>query len=382
MSNVSRFIGVKSVLLLLLLSITFLNWHGYWYVFAVLPIVYALFFKEIYRYIDKVFVLFFLFGVWYSIFATKLSMGEYATLVLVCPMVYLIGKFIGSSENEDSLINVLFVLALSMATIYLLSIIGDTAKNGFYTDSRNIEIEGRGSDEEISATGIYSHLMLLTTFIAVLFARMSLKRKMLFATFAIMAFVASIRIQSRTAVVILILVILLALFVNFSTIIRRNLIMVMISLGALLFAANYAMTNYEEELGILERFHDDDVETGGYRTELAADVINKISEHPWGGLEYMQYAHNMWIDCARVAGIVPLFILLIITVLYIRSLWRIYRQKIDTSCCRDMIVIMGVSMLVYMNVEPILEGCPLLFAFFALFLGVMRGRTNVLLGYR
>ena len=34
MFGVSRFIGIKSVLLLFLLSFVFLNWHGYWYVFA------------------------------------------------------------------------------------------------------------------------------------------------------------------------------------------------------------------------------------------------------------------------------------------------------------------------------------------------------------
>ena len=382
MADISRFIGVKSVLLLLLLSVTFLNWHGYWYVFALLPIVYALFFKEVYRVVDKAFVLFFLFGTFYSVFATELSLNKYFTLMFVCPMIYLVGKYIGLSEKDESLTNVLFIIALSTATIYMLSVVGDIIKNGFYSDSRNIEIEGVGSDEEISATGIYSHLMVLTTFIVSLFTRMPLKKKMLLATFAIMAFVTSIRIQSRTAVVILIMVVVLALFINFRTIVKRNLFMVIISLGSLLFAVNYALTNYEEELGILDRFQDDDVETGGYRTELASNVINKLSENPWGGLEHMQYAHNMWIDCARVAGLVPLFILLIITLLYVRSLWRIYKHKEDNSSGRTMVLIIGVSLFVYMNVEPILEGCPLLFAFFALFLGMMRGRTNALMSYR
>lgn len=198
MADISRFIGVKSVLLLLLLSVTFLNWHGYWYVFALLPIVYALFFKEVYRVVDKAFVLFFLFGTFYSVFATELSLNKYFTLMFVCPMIYLVGKYTGLSEKDESLTNVLFIIALSTATIYMLSVVGDIIKNGFYSDSRNIEIEGVGSDEEISATGIYSHLMVLTTFIASLFTRMPLKKKMLLATFAIMAFVISIRIQSRT----------------------------------------------------------------------------------------------------------------------------------------------------------------------------------------
>ena len=152
--------------------------------------------------------------------------------------------------------------------------------------------------------------------------------------------------------------------------------MVIILLGLLFFAANYALVNYEEELGILERFQDDDVGSGGYRTELSMDVVNKLSESPWGGLEYMPYAHNMWLDCARVAGLVPLLLLLLITVLYIRSMWRVYKLRIDDSGYNEIMVIMGAALFVYMNVEPILEGAPLIFAFFAVFLGILRGHTN------
>ena len=381
MFSLSRFIGVRSIILLLLISIMFINWQGYWYVFAVFPILYALIFHEVYRCCDKVAVLLFLFGVWYSVFATELSNNAYASFMFIYPMLYLVGKHLGTFEDVDSVVKILFVAAISMAVMYLLSISIDIAKNGFYSEIRNIEIEGRGSGEEISATGIYSHLMLLTTFITALFARVPWKSKLVYVIFALLAFIASIRIQSRTSVVILIMVILLSLLVNLRTIVRKHLVMVIISLGALIFAANYALVTYEEELGILERFHDDDVETGGYRTELAMDVVNKLSEKPWGGLEHMPYAHNMWLDCARVSGLAPLLLLLLITVLYIRSLWRMYKfHHIDDSGCNGIIVIMGVALFVYMNVEPILEGAPLLFAFFALFFGVLRGRTNRLMG--
>ena len=340
MVSISRLLGVRSVLLLLLISITFLNWHGYWYVFAVLPIVYALFMNEVYRYFDRVTVLIFLFGVWYSVFATELSFNAYASFMFIYPMLYLVGKYIGISEDSNGLVRMLFVVAISMAAMYLFSISIDIAKYGFYSETRNIEIEGRGSDDEISATGIYSHLMLLTTFIAALFTRIPWRSKLIYMVFAILAFVVSIRIQSRTSVVIMIMVVVLSLFVNFRTMIRRHSIIAIFLLGSLFFAANYALINYEEELGILERFQDDDVNTGGYRTELAMDVVNKLSENPWGGLENMSYAHNMWLDCARVAGIVPLLLLLLITILYIRSLWHMYKLRIDdNSGCNAIMVI-------------------------------------------
>ena len=376
MASISRFIGAKCLMLLLLLSVVFFNWYGYWYVFAVLPIVYALFFNEIYRYCDKVTILLFLFGVWYSVFATKLSFNEYVSFMFIYPMLYLVGKYIGLSEKSDSIVNIIFVVALSMSAMYLLSISADIVKNGFYSDSRDLEIEGRGSNEEISATGIYSHLMLLTTFISALFMRIPWKRRLLYSIFAILAFVASIRIQSRTGVVIMIIVIILSLLVNFRNMARSNIVMVIILLGSLLFAAGYALTTYEEELGILERFQEDDVESGGYRTELAMNVVNKLTESPWGGLEHMRYAHNMWLDCARVSGIVPLAFLLLITVLYIRSLWRMYKLRTDDSSSRYILVILGMVLFIYMNVEPILEGAPVLFAFFVVLFGIMQGANK------
>ena len=382
MASISKLIGVRSVLLLLLISITFLNWHGYWYVFAVLPIMYALLYYEVFRACDKVTVLLFLFGVAYSVFTFELPFNTYASFMFIYPMLYLVGKYIGLSEDGNSLMKILFVVAFSMAAMYLLSISIDIAKYGFYSETRNIEIEGRGSSEEISATGIYSHLMLLTTFIAALFTRIPWRSKLIYVICAILAFVVSIRIQSRTSVVIMMMVVALSLFVNFRTIIKRHSALAIILLGFLFFAANYALINYEEELGILERFQDEDVGTGGYRTELSMAVLNKLSESPWGGLENMPYAHNMWLDCARVAGIVPLFILLLITMFYIRGLWHIYklRLSIDGNGCDEIIVIMGIALLVYMNVEPILEGSPLLFGFFTILLGMIRGRTNMILG--
>lgn len=86
----------------------------------------------------------------------------------------------------------------------------------------------------------------------------------------------------------------------------------------------------------------------------------------------MGYAHNLWLDCARVAGVIPLLFLLIITVYFICALWKELKIS-EHDYYRTIIVVIGVSLLVYMNVEPILEGCPLLFTVFVIILGMLRG---------
>ena len=377
MNKLSKLFGIKNIILTLLLSVMFLNLHGYWYVFAVLPIVYALFFNEVYRLYDKIFTLLLLFGFWYVVFAPPLALSECAILIFLYPMLYLVGKFLGTYENRESLVNILFVLAFSMALFYLISIYTDVAKYGFYTETRNLSVDSLETDEGIAATGIYSNLLLLTSFIVVLFTKLPHRKKILFALFAIAAFVATIRIQSRSSVIITVIELVLFLIMDFKNIVKKRFVTVVVSLGIILFSVGYVLNNYEEELGVLERFQEEDVETGGGRTELAMVVINNLTENPWGQFEHTPYAHNLWLDCARVAGVVPLLFLLIITIYYIRSVWMVYRQNDDNDNYKNILFLIGIVLLIYMNTEPILEGCPLLFAFFSIFLGIQEGCFRV-----
>lgn len=376
MGKISQLLGVKNVIVVFLLSLMFLNFRGYWYVFAMLPIMYTTVSNEIYRAYDKIFILFLLFGVWYSIFAPPLSTNEYVVFVIVYPMLYLVGKLLGATETDNSIINILFVMAMSIALIYIVSIFADVSKYGFYSETRNLEIEGRGSGAEISATGIYSNLILSTLFIVALFTKLKLWKRLLFASFAILAFVASVRVGSRSSIVITICAIAIFLLLNFRTVIQKNLFAVSCALVLILVSVNYVINNYEDELMVLERFQDEDVETGGGRVELANVIINELTQQPFGKLEHVPYAHNLWLDTARVAGIIPMFLLIIITIYFIGSIWRTYKQKMFDSDYRSIIVTIGIVLFIYMNTEPILEGAPMLFAFFVVLCGIMQGANK------
>jgi hypothetical protein len=194
--------------------------------------------------------------------------------------------------------------------------------------------------------------------------------------------VASVRVGSRSSIVIAICAIAIFLLLNFRTVIQKNLFAVSCALVLILVSVNYVINNYEDKLLVLERFQNEDVETGGGRVELANVIINELTQQPFGKLEHVPYAHNLWLDTARVAGIIPMFFLIIITIYFIGSIWRIYKQKkLDNDYC-SIIVTIGIVLLVYMNAEPILEGAPILFAFFTILFGMLRGNTNGALNAR
>ena len=92
MSKISKLLGIRNVMVVLLLSIMFLNMQGYWYVFAMLPIVYVIICNEVYRAYDNIFILFVLFGIWYSICSPPLAPTQYAVFILVYPMLYLVDR--------------------------------------------------------------------------------------------------------------------------------------------------------------------------------------------------------------------------------------------------------------------------------------------------
>lgn len=373
MDKISKILGIKNVILTLLLSVMFLDLRSYWYVFAVLPIAYALFYKTVYRLYDKIFVMLFLFGLCYVMFAPSLLYNQYVIFLLIYPLIYLIGKYIGKTETDSGLVNILFIMALSMAIMYVRAIVSDISQSGFYVETRNIEIEGKGSDEEMAATAIYSNLMILTTFIVALFVKMSIIKKIIYVLGAITACVVSVRLQSRTSIVLLCIVLLLFFIFNIKTIVSKNLIPSIMAIVLIGVSISFITTHYQEELGVLERFMDEDAETGGGRFMLAGNVLSELSQHPFGIPYRMPYAHNLWLDCARVAGIIPLFFLLIVTICFIRDFCVVYRCREMHFEHRSLICSIGLAILIYMNLEPILEGCQLLFIYFVIYLGVLRG---------
>ena len=376
----SRILGVNNVIIVLLLSLMFLNISNYWYVLAILPIGYLLMFRFRYVSCDTTLVLLFLFGLMYMAFAaeSEVPMSVKMTLVLIFPMLYVMGRYIGRTESDNGVVNVMYILAFAMAAMYLFSISESVAEEGFAVDDRNMEIQGSGSNIERSATGIYSNLMILSMFLLSLFIKLPYKKKLIYVIGAALAMYSSVRIQSRTSIMLLLAVGIVILVLNLKTVVLRNLWVTITSIVLISGITFYVLNTYEEELMIIERFQEDDTKTAGDRTVLSANVVNALQTHPFGGLEHMPYAHNLWLDTARVAGIVPFVILVVITLMFIPTLINIYTNRRHSFNYRFMMTVFALAFIIYMNTEPVLEGCPILFGLFCLFMGMTREHNKVI----
>ncbi len=114
------------------------------------------------------------------------------------------------------------------------------------------------------------------------------------------------------------------------------------------------------------------------RWELANAVLESIWLYPQGNMPLF-YAHNIVLDVARVAGIVPMLLMMVILMMAVLTIVSILRQN---NCNREMsilIVLMTVGLLVSFMLEPVIEGRPTNFAIFCLIAGMncaVKARTK------
>ena len=136
----------------------FLDYSGYGYYMFYLPFIYLLVHKG-YKLIDKTFCVLFMWGMLYalSVFIFSDGFGYVTTFIFFInfPFIYLLGKFLVRRSDDVSLINLLYIMALSMSAVAIVSVIKDVLENGFLVIGmgRNIPligIDNLGKDCNIS----------------------------------------------------------------------------------------------------------------------------------------------------------------------------------------------------------------------------------------
>lgn len=372
----STFICTK--LLVVFLIMMFLDYSGYGYYVFYLTFIY-LCCHNIYKYIDLVFFLLLTWGVSYG-FLNYMNTGNfnYATVLLPmvnCPILYLAGKYIARYNNSNGLLIVLYLFILSIAFISIFSVLKDVSVNGFFVVGleRNIPLIGINNVEGyISATGISSRLMLLSSFFVFVLLPYEWIRKTIFVCSALLAIYCAIRVQSRTTVVCLAGVFFMVMLWAWKTFSNKQKIIVFIGVSFIVYAVFYVLSKYSNELAIIDRFQMDEIETGGGRTYRLLNVASNMGSYPFGGMgAEIPYAHNLWFDCARISGIIPFVLLLIISIVYIRYLYFLVRERSLNPVLRCVFWVLSFAIMTVFLAEPVLEGTPMIFEFFCFLLGIL-----------
>lgn len=218
MYTINKITNARIAFLLFTIALFFIDYSktGCYFLFLLL-IDFMLHFNQFGRYFDPRFGSILLFALLYYFFAWigGLVPFGYSSIiypVIMIPLIYLYGRWFGEHILEINLHRVVFYGAFCVALIPLVSVLYNIGQNGFAVDYRNMAL--MGYDTVTAATGIGEGLVMLSVFLFSFLADFGKKEKWLYTIMAVIAFICGLRIQTRTLVVVCLIVIAICLLFN------------------------------------------------------------------------------------------------------------------------------------------------------------------------
>ena len=130
----------------------------------------------------------------------------------------------------------------------------------------------------------------------------------------------------------------------------------------------YSLLNKLGDADRDDRNDDANSANAGGRTELWLDAIGNLFVSPLGW-KLDRYAHNLWLDIARVVGWLAFFPFVKATVSYMMKVKTILRNGGENGTLM-LLLSVNVAMLLNAAVEPVIDGSPLFFSLLMMIWGM------------
>ena len=374
------------ILMLIMMLIFFTPWGYIHYPVLALLLPFLATTSNKRRFYDKDTLLLLLFSLIYSLtlifnHGMEPGIGTLLKFLFVPILCYQAGKyFVELSIDDKSFIDNLLILLFAFSLIVFLSIVKDINDVGYISDARNITVIGEG-DETKNATGINAILSVWLVMFGFIFYQaqdaLENKRKLFVSLISIIAIAFTLRLGSRTGLLIIGAATLAIIIYNFRRYSSKNkfwliILIAVIGTGIGGFIANndelftaYTTRIDSEEYG---------ADTGGGRTQLWGHYGSMILDYPLGNMptnqSYSTYAHNYFIDIAKISGIAPLIFIFLFTISTLRNLKQLLFNKSISLFIRNLILVLNVAFYMVFMVEPIMEGCFSLFMLYTFTCGI------------
>ena len=233
------------------------------------------------------------------------------------------------------------------------------------------------TNNRVTATILNSYIFLTLAFIPIFFfyTKYSIKIRSILLAFTFISLVISITTASRTFILgFLITVFICILFLLKSgTKFNLKILLLILSLIIICFIFNI----FQLKDFILNSFLVQRLTSGGFnllndpRIQAWIEVLSKIFIYPFGGgyelNAGLRFAHNMWLDIAYTAGIIPFIFIILITILMI---YFVYASIKIEAQYRYIIVIFTMNLFLLCFLEPIIEGYYNIFILFFITFGL------------
>ena len=306
----------------------------------------------------------------FEIFAVK-NWGQGISIILMPVLFQLIGRYTLSQIQDEKkyLKRIKILLGIFVLGYFIHALLnsGIYLKNGIAFQGRVWEDIWTGVMTPATQHNIYFLPVMAMTFPAVLLLR---QHKWLCSAVLAAAGYSiwfSALSQSRTPLVIFAAVlaaeIIIWLFFNIQKKQARKIILVgfiavltIVLAGGFFLWLNWNSVQSSALYTVLNR-------NGGIlnnvRFQAQRNVLGQLFEYPFGGYQMdlagLDYAHNVWLDLANAAGVVPFVFLTIYTLMGTFDLFKLLKSAHTQAALKYVLAGLWLALMLYYTVEPALE---------------------------
>lgn len=279
----------------------------------------------------------------------------YHTLMLwliAPPFFYYYGKRITDvCDTERDLLYVWFIILLCYALdVVIVGVNGIASSGSFIADARTLALY-EGQDFSATQLGLRLNIGMVGLPIALLVADKRLK--LLYTLLTCFSVMIVVYLMNRTGLVILLLCLgAIVVMKSFSD--KRFAIVALLAIVAvvgLLYMSDF------NDWSVTQMYQARNEQEGlEARSSRWSEHINYLLSHPLGWARYgeVYYVHNMWLDIARISGLLPFVLLVGLT---INFFVKAVRDAVKYKMVQDYFIL-GLNICFFAScfVEPILGG--------------------------
>lgn len=288
------------------------------------------------RYIDRMSIYIILFAFTYSyigVYNGFMTIGDVVGQCLPLLPFYLFGSYLKDRVKSESIFSLLLLLILIFYAyeIYYTILYDITETRRVLGASREFYFYG-DEDRKLTATLVGLNVSLgMVGFPACIIMKNNKILRLGYFVVASMSLLTTIHLQNRTGLIVAIACTISVLLYYFKDNIVKVLVYVLgiTFLGVFLFKYKILSSDI---IRVYSERNEYDTDVAGGRTRRWYESLDNLFSHPFGdymnNMEISDYAHNMWLDIAKVTGLFPFVFLCLITLLSFRFQWLLCKYTV------------------------------------------------------
>lgn len=309
-------------------------------------------------------------GHWYT--PSELIFDLFFPFIMCQSGKYIVNKF----RNPKSVVLFIVLMACALALPAIVENITDTVKTGQLINVTRVILDKSGEVTR-SATGYGMMLAIMDGCISALliktYSKTDYRIKALIVIIALGAIFSTIHLLNRTGLFLAVISFIIVAFLPPHSM-KKNLYLIGI-LSCVIFISFIFFKDSIFLTDAVKLYEARDAASGsvssyGGRSERWYAGFLQLFSQPFGNEKGVlldgqyTYAHNLWIDAGIKGSLICFILLLVITIVFIKSVIKIYHTKQLSLFERDYMLILSVILLLQMAVEPVIEGLPQFFWFY------------------